>query len=225
MKSRAEIENELVAFVSNALESSIEALGKASLLVSGGSTPKQFFERLSHAEINWSKVDVGLVDERLVPDDHPDQNGGMVKELLLQNNAASANFIPLIFDANNSLSNLKLARISVTQLLQPFTVVLLGMGTDGHTASLFPDSPDLEEAMKLDQPHDLMTVNTASSPYERITFTRKALLNTNNLILHFYGKEKEEILEKARYEEAYKPFPIQAFIYQDQVKINVFWTN
>jgi len=223
--SRSELESKLVAEIAQTLAQDIEHKGRATLLVSGGSTPLNLFKLLSNADIEWSKVTVSLVDERFVPDGHKDQNGELVKANLLQNKALKAQFIPLVQNAEDATSNLDQVRSSFSSNHFPLSVVILGMGTDGHTASLFPDAPELDEGMDLNQSEWLMITNPKVAPHQRITFTRKALLNTNRLILHCYGQEKALILKEAEQKLDYHIYPIAAFMGQDMIDLEVYWTE
>lgn len=223
MQSREALEDGLVNEICDALSSDIEARGSASLLVSGGSTPKGLFARLSSSDIDWSKVDITLVDERFVPDGHKDQNWTMVKELLLQDHASQANYIPLVqsYDLD---TNLEVTKVAVKKIVRPFSVVILGMGGDGHTASLFPESPQLDAGMDLNNLEDLIVTDPVTAPHQRVTFTRRALLDTSNLILHCYGEDKKKILDEAMENASYRPYPIQGFLNQDKAPIKIHWT-
>jgi 6-phosphogluconolactonase len=223
--NREELEERLCDCIVDALQSDIEGRGAASLLVSGGSTPKNLFAKLSQTNLNWSKVVVSLVDERFLPDDHKDQNGNLVKESLLINNAAAATFVSLVQNAKDELSNLDLCRGNLERIPTPFSVVVLGMGTDGHTASLFPGSPQLNEGMDLTNDCVLISSVPTNASYQRITFTRKALLNTKNLILHCYGEDKEKILNEAKSSKDWTKYPISGFIHQDQIELKIFWSK
>lgn len=224
MKTRKEIEIELSTLICSKLKNAIDTKGCASLLVSGGSTPVQLFQELSTKNINWSKVNVIPVDERFLPDSNPDQNGNLIKQHLLQNNASVANFQPLILNSEDAELNLSLVKSSIEEILQPFTVVILGMGTDGHTASLFPCSAELDHGLDLGSNDDLIITNPKSAPYQRISFTRKALLNTENLYLHCYGEEKKQLLDRLE-SNSEKKHPIKAFIAQSNIKPEIFWSK
>lgn len=225
MNNRKRIDIELAEFIITTLTEDIKKRGRASLLVSGGSTPIHLFKLLSHYEIAWDKVSITLVDERFVPDHHPDQNGAMVKNNLLQSNAAQAKFLPMVLDHKDSKNNLELVRAQMQIIKRPFSFVILGMGGDGHTASLFPDALELDDAMNLSTSDDLMITNPVRAPHERITFTRRALLNTNHLILHCYGNEKKNIFDKVADLNDYRPYPIEGFVHQNRVELKLFWTE
>jgi len=223
LEQREALENSLASSIVKSLGLDIAEKGSASLLVSGGTTPSGLFKVLSETVLDWSKVTISLVDERLVSNDNPDQNGNMVKSSLLINQAKKADFIPLVHDSNNRERNLLLSKVAVTKIPRPFTVVVLGMGSDGHTASLFPDSPELEEGMDLKNENDLMNSSSLSAPYSRITFTRRALLSSKKLILHCYGESKKKVLLKAEIEKASKKYPISGFFDQKEVEMEVYW--
>lgn len=225
MISRQHLEEQLVASISDALRFDIDQRGSASMLVSGGSTPKELFRKLSEADLDWSEVHISMVDERFLPDGHKDQNGTMVKSLLLQNKATDAQFVPLVNNADDLNANLHQAKVDVKQLPRPFTVVILGMGGDGHTASLFPQAPQLDLGMDLDSKEDLIMTEPVTAPYERITFTRKALLDTRHLVLHCYGADKKAVLNEAMRQKTYRPYPIEAFLHQDLAPLEVHWTE
>lgn len=218
------MEIELSALISGKLESSIEEKGYATLLVSGGSTPLQLFNLLSNKDIDWEKVNIIPVDERFLPDGHPDQNGTLIKTHLLINKASAARFYPLILNSADAELNLRLVESSIKKVNLPFTVVILGMGTDGHTASLFPCCKELEQGLDLNNTAKLIITNPNTAPYQRISFTRKALLNTENLYLHCYGDEKKQILDTL-YLNSEQTYPIKAFIAQNNIKPELFWSK
>ena len=222
MPNRSELDQMLCDSIVTALVSDLNMFGKASLLVSGGSTPKNLFQLLSNAPLNWKNISISLVDDRFLADNHKDQNGSMVKDLLIQNKATEANFIPLVQDINNIENNTLLITEKFKDIQQPFSALVLGMGGDGHTASLFPDCDELNEGMDLNNKNTFIQTNPKSAPYQRISLTRSAILNSKSLFLHFYGEEKQLVFEKAKNNKTYLPFPIQGFIHQDKSELKVF---
>jgi 6-phosphogluconolactonase len=115
------------------------------LAVSGGKSPVPFFHALRSQPLDWSRVMITLVDERFVPADHPDSNAALVREHLLQDAAAAARFLPLVGDARDDVAELAAANAAY----QHPTVAVLGMGEDGHTASLFPGATALADGLDM----------------------------------------------------------------------------
>jgi 6-phosphogluconolactonase len=222
MKNREEIDNNLCSSIILDLKEDIQTKNQASLLVSGGSTPINLFELLSNADLEWEKVSISLVDDRFLPDDHKDQNGSMVRKLLIQNKAAKAKFIPLVQDSSDITRSIEMANKAFKVVSQPFSSVILGMGDDGHTASLFPDCDELDGGMDLNNENTIIKTEPKTAPYQRISLTRKAILNAKSLYLHFYGEEKLKVFEAAGKNDTYRPFPIQAFINQSEKQLKVF---
>lgn len=221
--NRETLENKLVERISDELTREVQAIGAASLLVSGGSTPKGLFQKLAATDLPWEKVTIGLVDDRFLPDGHKDLNAAMVHDLLLRNRAETANFIPLIFDAEDFGDNLNIAAEMVKEIPQPFTVTVLGMGGDSHTASLFPDTKTLAQGMDKSNKNDLIGVQPTTAPYMRVSFTRRALLNSKNLFLHIYGDDKKIVFETAKKSGDEMQHPIAGFINQPEVALELFW--
>nr|WP_272212789.1 6-phosphogluconolactonase [Marinicella sp. W31]MDC2878708.1 6-phosphogluconolactonase [Marinicella sp. W31] len=149
----------LAADVAERLAAAIADNGTASIAVSGGSTPKAFFRALSTTPIDWEKVTVTLVDERFVPEDNPRSNHRLVKENLLLGPAAEARFIPLYQNVENVEEAAEIVTNKVLATSLPFDVVVLGMGTDGHTASFFPGGDTLAKALDSKTPVGVMAMH------------------------------------------------------------------
>ena len=158
----------LAEAVAQDLRQTIEQRGEAVLAVSGGRSPVAFFHALSQSDLDWGKVGVTLVDERVVPTEHADSNTALVRQNLLQNRAAAARWIPLIEDDAADLQPERTVRAASAHYRRP-DVLVLGMGADGHTASLFPQSPQLAAAMSPDCAQPLMYTRAcyrASRPHQ-----------------------------------------------------------
>jgi len=132
-QSRDELALQLAQSIADLLRDDIARRGRASLVVSGGSTPKPLFSALSQQSLDWSKVAVTLADERWVPLAHPDSNETLVKDNLLINKAAFATFVSLYLEGVSPQHAPEQVDKAVEQMLSPFSVVVLGMGDDGHT--------------------------------------------------------------------------------------------
>jgi 6-phosphogluconolactonase len=199
----------LAAEIASRLKLALDARDRAYLVVSGGSTPKGLFAALATSELAWSKVTVLLADERWVPHDHADCNERMVREHLLVGKASKARLLSLIGGypdtaANLAATNAKLADIGA------FDVVILGMGLDGHTASLFPDAPELTEGLETAQPA-LMT-SPQAAPHARISLSRKRILDTHYGVLHIVGEDKLTVLNDAIASDDHLAYPILNFV-------------
>ena len=144
--SRDELDAALTQAIATQLSQGIASRGSASLVVSGGSTPKGLFKTLSSTELDWKRVTVLLADERWVPETHADSNSAMVKSLLLQGEAAAATWINI--GAGQEDADAEVARVAeILSAMDSFDVVVLGMGADSHTASLFPCSIELPDGL------------------------------------------------------------------------------
>lgn len=187
------------------------------LAVSGGRSPIPLFHKLSQVNMDWQRVRVTLVDERLVAVDHPDSNERLVKTHLMVNHAACAKFLPLVTPCAGEMS----AQESTRHFSYP-DVAILGMGEDGHTASLFPGAVELSEALSLstDSPSIVITPPVAS--YRRLSLTRAALLKAKQLYLAIQGETKRIVFEKACQHED-PSLPISYFIQQTKAPFDVYW--
>ena len=169
--------------------------GRASLSVPGGTTPGPIFDTLSGVDIDWSKVAVFLNDERWVPEDSPRSNTRLLRERLLRGKAAAAQLIPLYAEASTPEEKLDELAEGLRPHL-PISVLLLGMGADMHTASLFPGADRLADALAADAPLLLpMRAEAAGEP--RITLTAPVLKGAMNIHILITGQEKRDALERA----------------------------
>ncbi|WP_109124304.1 6-phosphogluconolactonase [Dyella sp. C11] len=210
--------------IAERLRDAIAERGHALLAVSGGSTPRHLFEKLSRQSLDWSKVQVTLVDERWVPESNERSNAAMVKATLLQHAATSAQFVPLYADAPTPEAGLVTVRARVASLALPFDAVVLGMGNDGHTASFFPGGDRLPEALDVNNTARVLPMRAEGAGEPRITFTLSALLDTRALYLHIEGDTKRQLLADARLGlgEAAN-FPVRSVLTQQRVPVAVYW--
>lgn len=209
--------NRLITILSDA----IAKRGAAYLVVSGGRTPQALFSKLSQTDLDWSKVTITLADDRFLPDSEADSNERLVRATLLQHQAAAATFISLYAPTAT-------AELAVPELLQrvnklpTFDAVILGMGEDGHTASLFPCSKEISQGLASDAP-DLLAVNPTTAPYQRISFSKQRLLNSRALFLHLVGASKLTVLEQAQASQDELAMPIRAFIHHTVPELAVMF--
>lgn len=221
--ARSELDNELAKTVSTILAKAVKNTGKASIAVSGGSTPKGFFSVLSQSDIDWSKVTITLADERWVPIDSDASNTRLVHENLLQNKAKEAKFFHL--KQGNEITSETLADLNVaaSKTLLPLDVLILGMGEDGHTASLFPCSDEITSGLDVTNDAVLLKVQPKTASHQRISFTFASLMTSKNIFLHSCGEGKKIVLTQAL--EGDDPFemPIRAFLQHPSLNTQIFW--
>lgn len=217
-------DGELVSKVVDLLSMAIEQHGSASLVVSGGRTPKDFFHLLSQEFLDWSKVTVTLADERWVDADHKDSNEKLVQENLLINEACVARFVAL----KNSATSAQAGETSIDQDLSAigrFTLVILGMGDDGHTASLFPGSEALNMGLDMESGRQCLAVQPLDAPHERMSMTLPRLLDSEQIIVHIRGENKGKVLAMADAGDDRFELPIRAVLQQTKTPVSVYWAK
>ena len=205
------------------LEEAVAARGAASLVVSGGKTPLQLFEQLRKEKVPWSKVWVTLADERWVDTQAGASNERLVREHLLQDAAADAHFVGLKNPAATPEAGADWATRALTRVPHPYDVVVLGMGEDGHTASLFPGSLALSRALDTDAPPGCIAVNALTAPHARISLNLSALLDARRIVLHIEGAAKWDIYQRARTPGPVAELPVRGVLMQKDVPVDVFW--
>jgi 6-phosphogluconolactonase len=198
--------------------------GRAVLAVSGGSTPRDFFACLSHEALDWANVQVTLVDERWVPDTDARSNAGLVKSLLLQHAASSAQFVPLYTGDATPEAGLATASARIDALPLPFDAVVLGMGDDGHTASFFPGGDHLAAALDLAGRAHVLPMQAPGAGEPRITLTLPMLLHTRALYLLITGEHKRTLLADIELGlDTTRDYPVRAVLNQQRVPLAVYW--
>jgi 6-phosphogluconolactonase len=197
--------------ISQRLDTALSDRGAALIAVSGGTTPKLLFEHLSREPIGWAHVTVTLVDERCVSDDNERSNARLVKTHLLVNSATAARFVPLFGNRDAAAK------------LGPFDAVVLGMGTDGHTASYFPGGDNLAGALDLKSTARVVSIKAPGAGEQRLTFSLGALLDSGFIALHIEGEEKVQVLAEALKPGPVEAMPIRAFLGTPE-PITVYWS-
>ena len=197
--------------IAGALSTGVAMRGRASLVATGGRSPGPVFDRLAAMPMDWARVTITLSDERCVDADHPDANQHAVRERLLQAEAAPARFLPL-WPMPDPI------RLS-DQL--PFDAVMLGMGEDGHVASLIPGDPGLDDAMTTSDLTRRVPAGLGNPPLARITLTLRALLNARAIFLLIAGPAKREVIERAL---AGEDLPVSRLIAQSTAPVRIFWS-
>jgi 6-phosphogluconolactonase len=229
--SQAELNVRLAQDIAQRLATAIQARGFAVLSVSGGKSPVALFEALRVIDIDWSRVRVTLVDERCVPRSHPDSNALLVQTHLLQDLAAKAHLVCTVRSSVDPLAppaaQAQLASAAL-QAAGTADVLVLGMGADGHTASLFPEAPNLAEALDLSNPHPCVAIELASppanAPYPRVTQTLAQILKARHIVLPIAGTDKLHTLQQA-WPHSQPSLPISFVLHQTQTPVALWLAN
>jgi 6-phosphogluconolactonase len=204
--------------IATALEEGVRLRGRASLAGAGGRTPGETYAWLSTADLPWDKVTVTLTDERWVDPDSPQSNEALLRDTLLQERAAAARLLPLWSAAPSPEAAARAAGPMLAHEL-PFDAVLLGMGEDGHFASLFPGSPALGAG--LDPKSDALVVAAPAGepmpPQPRISLTLVALKQSRLILLLVTGEAKLAMLE------APGGAPISALLEAPDAPLRILW--
>ncbi|MFG0381969.1 6-phosphogluconolactonase [Pseudomonas sp. zbq_18] len=205
--------------VAEALRAAIQARGSALLVVSGGRSPVAFFECLAQEPLAWQQVRVGLADERWVALEDANSNEALVRRHLLQGAAAEARMIGLYHPAASLEQAAALADRAIAGL-PAIDVLVLGMGDDGHTASLFPHSPLLDEALRPDCPCAVLPMRAPVAPHERLSLTLPILSAARLSLLAIQGATKLATLSRALQAGEARELPIRALL---KAPLQIHW--
>lgn len=218
----------LVAECQDVLSEALSKHGSATLLVSGGSTPAPLYEALSKTDLNWKKIKIALVDERWVDQDHTASNEALIKRTLLINNARVSEFTGMKNAAKTAAAGQSETETLYRKLPQPFSLAIVGMGPDGHTASLFPHAKGLSDALKGD--NDNLTAAITATPSEvtgpnteRLTLSLAGLLKSDRIVILFTGEDKLAVFGEAQKPGPVEDMPIRALLHQEEVPIELYW--
>lgn len=209
--------------VADVLRHALKTREQALLAVSGGSTPGNFFDALSWKHLDWANVVVTLVDERFVPPSSDRSNERLVRERLLRNEARLARFMPLYSNAASVEAAAGQADAGLALFGRAPDAVVLGMGLDGHTASFFPDAPNLDALTDPAQTRRVMPVDAPSAGEPRLTLTLPLLVGARFVALHIEGQEKKAVLEAALTPGGNKP--ISAIFAHAHGPVPVYWAG
>ncbi len=197
--------------------------GIASLVVSGGRTPVKLFEQLRTQAIDWSRVCVALADERWVEPTDPGSNEKLVRDVLLKDRAAAARFSGL----KNAAPSPDLGAVSAWETFarvpRPFDVIVLGIGDDGHTASLFPGSPNLHSALNPAAAAGCVGMWAPVAPHPRLSLNLSALLDSRRVLILIEGEAKLRTYTVASAAGGVEEMPVRAVLRQKRVPVEVLW--
>jgi 6-phosphogluconolactonase len=205
------------------LKSDTDKFGKANILFSGGTTPAGMFSELVKIPFDWSNISIGLVDDRIVPLHHELSNAGMLCNNLLDKlSGPKPIFYPLIKNPKDISSDVDAAWQFSFNIPKP-NVVVLGMGNDGHFASLFPNDNASLKGLAIDSSFSITTTKAPAIAKNRISHSWAYLRRANHIILHITGDEKKEIIEAS--DDRKVKLPIDVLINDKEVNPILYWTS
>jgi len=212
--SRETMVKTAAAQIADAVTSAVGANGEASLMLSGGSSPRPVYEALSQMDLPWDKVTIGLVDDRWIDRGEVGSNETFLDETLLKGMAKQAKFIGLKTNDVNPYAGVEASEANLSKVPQPFDVCVMGMGLDGHTASWFPNSKGLEEALDLNNSNAVIAIDArgcavAGDHPDRITLTLSAVMASKQIILMIPGAGKADVFKASANKSVYDA-PVKA---------------
>lgn len=210
-ETRETLISELVEFSVKTLQDALDKNGKASMAVPGGTTPAPFFEELRKVDLDWSKVAIMLTDERFVPETSDRSNTRLLKETLFQNAAAAATMVPFYAEAGKPEDVLDQIEGGIDAHL-PLDLCILGMGTDMHTASLFPGADRLIEALS-PTARVLLPMRADGAPEPRLTLSAPVLQGAGAVAILLMGTAKKEPLKAAMQSGDVAQAPVRAVLH------------
>jgi 6-phosphogluconolactonase len=218
------LSRELAMQLAASLKAAIGARGLASLVVSGGRSPVKLFEMLRTQALDWGRVCVALADERWVAPEDAASNEHLVRNVLLKDQAAAARFHGL----KNAAPTPDLGAVSAWETFarvpRPFDAMILGMGDDGHTASLFPGSPNLPRALNQAAVAGCVGMWAPVAPQPRLSLNLTALLDARRVVVLISGESKWSTLAAAKKEGPVDDMPIRALLRQTRTPVEVMWS-
>ena len=226
-RSAADLPTALAQDIAARLQTAIDERGQAVLTVSGGKSPIALFQALRVLPLAWHQVTITLADERCVANTHADSNALLVRIHLLKDRAQAAHLVPMIADDLPLSTPAQMAAQATTSLrvLGDADVLVLGMGTDGHTASLFPEAPNLPLAMDLMQAPSCVAIELthppANAPHARISQNLSMLLSARHIVLPISGKDKLAVLASAK-AQASLALPVSQLLHQNRTAVTLW---
>ena len=199
------------------IREAISRKGSCLIAVSGGKTPRLVFKYLRNQRLDWEKVIITLTDERWVPNDHSESNEQLVRSYLLKYLPPEVTFIPFYQHGKNIAADTKACENRLRHLDLPFDAVYLGIGSDGHFASLFPEDRALEITDSL-----CTAVEGTNSRLPRITLTKTAILDSRKIYILFSGDDKYSVYSRSRILGSYKEIPLRLVLDQNKTPVIVY---
>src|ERR1700734_1784384 len=219
----AALADRLADDIAASLSQAIAQRGLASLVVSGGNSPQQLFQALRTRPLDWSRVCVALADERWVEPTDAGSNEKLLRDNLLLGAAAAARFTGLKNAAASPDLGAAGAWETFARVPRPFDVTVLGMGDDGHTASLFPRSPNLAKALDPSAAAGCIGMRAPTEPHARLSLNLSALLGSRLVYILLLGAAKLDTFTTASGPGPVEEMPVRAVLRQDRTPVEVVW--
>jgi 6-phosphogluconolactonase len=213
----------LAGDIAAALEEGLAAGRGASLVVAGGKTPAPVFDALSATELDWEDVWVTLTDERWTDTARDGSNEFLLRQHLLRDEAARANLVGMKNAQPDPSAGAAAAWSAIAEMPRPFDYVLLGMGDDGHMASLFPHSPGLDRGLDLQQPPGCLGMTAPVEPRQRLSMNLRALLDARRIGVLIVGQSKWDTYQRARQAGSVQDMPVRGLSLQQNAAVTVYW--
>jgi len=217
--TRQEASDAAAERIAELLSVRLDQQADASLVVSGGSTPLACFEALAGKPLDWQRVEVLLSDERWVAADHEDSNEQLARQRLLVGAAAAATLQPVFRSGATPEERCDELQEPLPSL--PFAAALIGMGSDGHFASLFPDAANLDEGLDVESGRLYVPVTTSASPHPRVSMTLAGISRSDEILLLIFGEEKLEVYNSAKQQS--NGYPVSRLLRQKRAPVSVYW--
>jgi len=221
--NRVEASRAAADFIADRLRERLASVESVVLVVSGGTSPVRCFERLANTSLRWAGVRVLMSDERWVPADDEDSNERLVRKHLLQGKAGAATLLPVYAAGCTPSERCAELDTELARLTRPFACTMLGMGSDGHFASLFPDADNLAAGLDPDTESAYIPVTTLASPHPRVSMTLPSLLDSDAVLLLIFGRDKRDVYESAA--AGTPDLPVTALLGQERSPVHVFWAE
>ncbi len=221
----------LLKMIVQDLSNQMKEQESATLLVSGGSSPKMLYQSLSEQSLAWKNISIAMVDERWVDLQHEKSNQTFIQQSLIKNQALQASFFGMI-DSNTKLENQNIQQAAerlnlIYSKLPVKPITILGMGTDGHTASFFPQAQGLDEALSSKNIYAVAIKAKQSEvtgvQTQRLTVTLDYLLSSKKIYLLIKGKEKLDVYQKALNCTQFEQMPVASLLQQSECPVQVYW--
>ena len=229
-ENRDELFQSVALDIESRLRQSLTQYGAASFIIPGGTTPGPAFHSLSNAELDWKSITIAQSDERWLDTSHEQSNQKLTEKTLLINHASKANYVAMKNSSTSAKNGLSQCNQDYQSMPTPFSVTMLGMGLDGHFASLFPKSNHIKKGLdpnNLDLCIDIDAsgCSVAGDHTERMSLTLSGILNSQTIILLITGQEKLKLIQSKLNTKPDLNCPISYLLNQTTSPISIYWAD